>query len=77
MGCLCSKEDLFETDRDKMFVKIFPIDFDRNEKSNCGYSGQVQFEDGMIYVSAHIVDDNPVAQIRGYSFDEKELLIKY
>ena len=29
-----------------------------------------------IYVTGHIVDDNPVAQIRGYSFKEKELIIK-
>ena len=32
--------------------------------------------DGKIYVTAHIVDDNFVAQIRGYSFYEKDLAIK-
>ena len=56
--------------------RIFPIDYDRNINSNCGYSGQVEFDDGLIYVTGHIVDDNPVAQIRGYSFKEKELIIK-
>lgn len=75
MGCICSKEDLLEKNRDSITPRIFPIDYDRNINSNCGYSGQVQFENGEIYVSAHIVDDNPVAQIRGYSFFEEELTI--
>lgn len=76
MGCLCTKEDLLETDRDKITPRIFPIDYDRNINSNCGYSGQVEFDDESIYVTSHIVDDNPVAQIRGYIFKEKELIIK-
>lgn len=76
MGCLCTKEDLLEINRDKIVPRIFPIDYDRNINSNCGYSGQVEFDDGLIYVTGHIVDDNPVAQIRGYSFKEKELIIK-
>lgn len=76
MGGICTKEDLLETNRDNISFKLFPIDYDRNINSNCGYSGQVQFDDGKIYVTAHIVDDNPVAQIRGYSFYEKDLIIK-
>lgn len=76
LGCLCTKEDILEIDRNKISSRIFPIDYDRNINSNCGYTGVVQFEDGMIYVVSHIVDDNPVGQIRGYSFYEKDLLIK-
>ena len=75
MGCLCTKEDLLEKDRDKIIPRIFPIDYDRNINSNCGYSGQVQLDDDSIYVTAHIVDDNPVAQIRGYKFKVKDLII--
>ena len=63
MGCLCTKEDLLEIDRDTIVPRIFPIDYDRNINSNCGYSGQVELDDDSIYVTAHIVDDNPVAQI--------------
>ena len=33
-------------------------------------------DDGTIYVTSHIVDDNPVSQIRGYRFREKDLIIK-
>lgn len=76
MGCLCTKEDLLETNRDNIKTRIFPIDYDRNINSNCGYSGQIELDDGKIYVTAHIVDDNPVAQIRGYSFYEDDLIIK-
>lgn len=76
MGCICTKEDLLETDRDKIVPRIFPIDYDRNINSNCGYSAQVELDDDSIYVTSHIVDDNPVSQIRGYKFKEKELIIK-
>ena len=48
----------------------------RNINSNCGYSGQVELDDDSIYVTAHIVDDNPVTQIRGYRFKEQDLIIK-
>ena len=75
MGCLCTKDDLLEKNRDNIVTRIFPIDYDRNINSNCGYSGCVQFDDEMIYVTSHIVDDNPVAQIRGYSFYENDILI--
>ena len=75
MGCLCTKDDLLEKNRDNIVTRIFPIDYDRNINSNCGYSGCVQFDDEMIYVTSHIVDDNTVAQIRGYSFYENDILI--
>ena len=76
MGCICIKEDLLENNRDKIVSRIFPIDYDRNINSNCGYSSQVELDDGTIYVTSHIVDDNPVSQIRGYRFREKDLIIK-
>ena len=70
------KKDLLEIDRDKIVPRIFPIDYDRNINSNREYSGQVQLVDNSIYVTVHIVDDHPVAQIRGYKFKEKDLIIK-
>lgn len=76
MGCLIKKEDMLEINRDKIESRIFPIDYDRNINSNCGYTGVVQFEDGMIYVVSYIVDDNKVGQIRGYSFYLKDILIE-
>ncbi|MBQ5474336.1 MAG: exo-alpha-sialidase, partial [Lachnospiraceae bacterium] len=50
MGCLIKENDMLEVDRDKIESRIFPIDYDRNINSNCGYTGCVQFSDGMIYV---------------------------
>ena len=75
MGCLLKKEDMLETNRDNIQSRIFPIDYDRNINSNCGYTGVVEFDDGMIYVVSHIVDDNKVGQIRGYSFYIKDIII--
>lgn len=75
-GCLCTKEDMLEPDRNNISTRIFPIDYDRNINSNCGYTGVVQFDDGMIYVASYIVDDNPVGQIRGYSFYESDIVIE-
>ncbi len=59
---------------DKTATNIISLDYDRSSDADCGYTGAVQFEDGMIYVVCYIVDDAPKAQIRGYSFYEKELL---
>jgi len=75
MGCLIKKQDILETNRDNIESRIFPIDYDRNINSNCGYTGVVQFDDGMIYVVSYIVDDNKVGQIRGYSFYIKDIVI--
>lgn len=75
MGCLIKISDMLEIDRDKIESRIFPIDYDRNKNSNCGYTGVVQFDDGMIYVVSFIVDDNSVAQIRGYSFYLKDIIL--
>ena len=72
MGCLIKKEDILEIDRDKIESR----NYDRNINSNCGYTGAVQFEDGMIYIVSYIVDDNPVGQIRGYSFYLNNLIIQ-
>lgn len=74
MGCLLTKEDMLETNRDNIESRIFPIDYDRNKNASCGYTGVVQFDDGEIYVVSHIKDDNPVARIRGYSFMEDDLI---
>ena len=75
MGCLIKNIDMLETDRDKIESRIFPIDYDRNINSNCGYTGVVQFDDGMIYVVSFIMDDNSVGQIRGYSFYLKDIIL--
>jgi sialidase-1 len=52
-----------------------PLDFDRSPESDTGYSGWVQFVDGEIYVVNYIMDDAPKAQIRGYAFTERDMLL--
>lgn len=62
-------------ERSEQSARIFPIAYDRSPKSDLGYSGWVQFDDGEIYVATYIVDDAPSAQIRGYSFTEEDVLL--
>ena len=62
-------------ERSEQSAMIFPIAYDRSPKSDLGYSGWVQFDDGEIYVATYIVDDAPSAQIRGYSFTEEDVLL--
>lgn len=54
--------------RNEQAVRIFPISFDRSTKSDTGYSGWVRKPDGEFYVVNYLLDDAPLAQIRGYSF---------
>ena len=64
------------TDLIEVNVKLICVFSEMNKdskKSNIFFGKSV---DNSIYVTAHIVDDNPVAQIRGYKFKEKDLIIK-
>lgn len=56
-------------------TRIMPIDYDRSPKSDLGYSGWVQFDDGEISIVNYIVDDWPRAQIRGYSLRPEEAIL--
>jgi sialidase-1 len=68
-------ESAISTDRRQQSARIFPLDYDRSTKSDLGYTGWVQFDDGEIYVVNYIVDDAPKAQIRGYSFVKENYII--
>ena len=55
--------------REDSWTRVFPIDFDRSPKSDLGYSGWVQLENGALLVVSYIVDDAmDRGQIRGYRF---------
>lgn len=71
-AALMDEESVRASDRRRQWARILPIDFDRNPKSDLGYSGWVQFKDGEIYVVNYILDDWPRGQIRGYSLREEE-----
>ena len=74
-GALMDHELITATSRFDQWTRIFPIDYDRSNMADLGYTGWVQFEDGEIYVVNYIVDDAPKAQIRGYSLRPEDLLI--
>lgn len=68
-------ESCLASTRDGARTRIVPIDYDRSPRADCGYSGWVQFPDGEIYVVHYIVDDAPKAQIRGYAFQENDIIL--
>ena len=43
---LLYREDLTETKRNEQRIRTMPIDYDRNQKPDTGYTGWTQFEDG-------------------------------
>lgn len=75
-GAFTDTASLLSLKRSGSTARIFPIDYDRSDKSDLGYSGWVQFDDGEIYVVNYIVDDAPKAQIRGYAFRKEELILQ-
>lgn len=65
---LLRSEDLLKTSRQEQGVTIMPLDYDRNQSPDLGYTGWVQFDDGEIFVVNYIKDDSDKAYIRGYKF---------
>lgn len=57
------------------WARILPVDYDRSPKSDTGYSGWVEFDDGEIYIVNYIIDDWPRGQIRGYSLRDSDFYI--
>ena len=72
---LLCKEDLTKTERNEQKIRTMPIDYDRNQEPDSGYTGWTQFEDGEIYVVNYIKDDADKAQIRGYSFYPEDIIL--
>jgi len=73
---LTDKESALALRRNDAWTRILPIDFDRSPKSDLGYSGWVQFDDGEIYIVNYIMDDAEKAHIRGYSLTMEDFLIE-
>ncbi|MBQ7901465.1 MAG: exo-alpha-sialidase [Clostridia bacterium] len=72
-AALMDKDCITETDRDKQYANILPLDHDRAQRADTGYTGWVQFDDGEIYVVNYITDDAPLPYIRGYSFYPEDI----
>ena len=51
---------------------ILPLDHDRSPRSDGGYTAWAVLHDGTIFCVNYIVDDAPMAQIRGYWFRESD-----
>jgi sialidase-1 len=51
---------------------VLPIDHDHSPRSDGGYTAWAVLHDGTVFCVNYIVDDAPMAQIRGYWFDERD-----
>ena len=74
-AAVTDRASVLATSRDEAHTRILPIDFDRSQASDTGYSGWVQFDDGEIYIVNYIVDDAPKGQIRGYSLRMDDFIL--
>ena len=75
-GAFLSRESLLAKKRTEHTARIMPLAYDRSPKSDMGYSGWVQFDDGSFYVVTYLLDDAPKAQIRGYAFEKKDIILE-
>ncbi len=76
MGAFTDEESVLSEERNSAATRIFPLDFDRSPKSDLGYSGHVQLDNGEIFVVNYIVDDAiDKGQIRGYLFRKRDFLL--
>jgi len=67
-----STKSALAPDRMKQSGTVLPLDHDRSSRSDSGYTGWVETEPGEFLVVNYVVDDAPMAQIRGYRFSESE-----
>ena len=59
------KETVLTGDKEKQWVRIMPLDYDTSPESALGYTGWVQFDDGLIYVVDYIKNQEEKCYIIG------------
>ncbi len=67
-----SPESARQTDPSWQGGIILPLDHDRWNPPDQGYSGWTCLSDGRIFAVNYIRDESPMAQIRGYFFSEQD-----
>ena len=66
-------EDQLLSGKRSVYIRVMPLDYDRNPDPDTGYTGWAQFSDGEIYVVNYIKDDAKKAHIRGYSLRPEDI----
>ncbi len=75
-GAFFNERTALATERKEHSIRLFPISYDRSAKSDMGYSGWAELDDGHFYVVNYLLDDAPKAQIRGYEFFMNDVILK-
>lgn len=78
-AALCRRDTIFAVSTEEIkrnHIAILPLDYDRSEYADGGYSGWVQFPDSEIFVVNYIMDDAAEnCQIRGYSIKQSDFIL--
>ncbi len=61
-----------EPSRAKQSGIVLPLDHDRSNRPDSGYTGWVEYAPQRFFAVNYICDDAPKAQIRGYRFSEED-----
>ncbi len=62
-------------DPSDQYGRVLAIDHDRSPRPDTAYSGWVNLPDGRTFIVNYIVDDAPMAQIRGYWIKRNDFLL--
>ncbi len=54
---------------------VLPVAYDRSPRADTGYTGWTALPDGRIFMVTYLVDDAPVAHIRGYYFSVRDFFL--
>ncbi len=73
---LTDDETIWTGDRQRQRVRIMPLNYDPSPKSDLGYTGWVQFPDGMIYVVDYMVGAEKKAHIVGTSLLHSDIILE-
>ena len=74
-GAFFDVDTALAKERTQQSVRIFPISYDRSPEADTGYSGWVHFDNDDFYVVNYMLDDAPKAQIAGFSFNLKDVIL--
>lgn len=67
------RETVLTGDKEHQWVRIMPLDYDTSPESDLGYTGWVQFGDGMIYVVDYIKNEEEKCYIIGASLYRRDI----
>ncbi len=70
---ITDKETVLSNTKERQWVRIMPLNYDQNDEADLGYTGWVQFDDGMIYIVDYIRGTEAKCHIIGASMYREDI----